>query len=117
MLENGSITRYVADQYGLKWEVTGGARRNHASMDTTINRQAFSLPKPRVGNKTVGYALLPDGDAVVISVTNVKNKSSDETGIAGLDSLFRVLGSRQGDMDYQEFQDTLTAMADINRVN
>ncbi|MCZ6502007.1 MAG: SurA N-terminal domain-containing protein [Gammaproteobacteria bacterium] len=117
MLESGSITRYVADQYGLKWEVTGEARRNHAGMDTTINREAFSLPKPQAGNKTVGYALLPDGDAAVISVTNVKNKSSDDTVIAGLDSLFRVLGERQGFMDYQAFQDSLTAIADINRVN
>ena len=117
MLESGSITRYVADQYGLKWEVTGEARRNHAGMDTTINREAFSLPRPRAGSKTVGYALLPGGDTAVISVTNVKNKSSGDKGISALDSFFRVLSARQGAMDYQEFQDSLTELADINRVN
>lgn len=117
MLESGSITRYVADQYGLKWEVTGEARRNHAAMDTTINREAFALPKPRAGNKTVGYVVLPTGDVAIISVTNVKNKNSDDVGPAELDNLFRVLATRQGAMEYQEFQDSLIETADINRLN
>jgi peptidyl-prolyl cis-trans isomerase D len=115
MLENGSITRYVADQYGLEWEVTGEARRNHPGMDASINQEAFSLPKPQPGDKTVGYTLLLDGDAAVISITNVRNKPAGETGMAELDSLIRILGARQGGMDYQEFQESLAEMADIDK--
>ncbi len=117
MLETGSITRYVADQYGLTWEVTGEARRNHAGMDMAINREAFSLPKPQTGNKSVGYAVLADGDAAVISVTNVRNKSNDEPGGAEQASLLRVLGVRQGSMDFQDFQESLNKTADISKVN
>ncbi len=117
MLEGGSITRYVADQYGLKWEVTGEARRNHPGMDVDINRGAFSLPKPQPGKKSVGYALLADGDAAAISVTNVRNKSDDETGDVEQASLARILGDRQGTLDYQDFQDSQNQSADISRVN
>ena len=117
MLEGGSITRYVADQYGLKWEVTGEARRNHPGMDVDINRGAFSLPKPQPGKKSVGYALLADGDAAAISVTNVSNKSDDETGDVEQASLARILGDRQGTLDYQDFQDSQNQSADISRVN
>ncbi len=117
MLEGGSITRYVADQYGLKWEVTGEARRNHPGMDVDNNRGAFSLPKPQPGKKSVGYALLADGDAAAISVTNVSNKSDDETGDVEQASLARILGDRQGTLDYQDFQDSQNQSADISRVN
>lgn len=117
MLEDGYITRYVADQYGLEWEVIGEARRGFAGMDVVINREAFSLPKPREDSKSVGYAMLLDGDAAVISVTNVKNKGDRELGINELDRLQRVLAIRQGAIDYQNFRDSLAQAADVFQTN
>lgn len=117
MLESGSITRYVADQFGLEWEVVGEARRSFAGMDRDINREAFLLPRPREGNKSVGYAKLPNGDAAVISVTNVQNKAEAELGPSEVVSLKRVLASRQGAIDFQNFQDSLVELADVARTN
>ena len=65
----------------------------------------------------MGYALLADGDAAAISVTNVSNKSDDETGDVEQASLARILGDRQGTLDYQDFQDSQNQSADISRVN
>ncbi len=117
MLESGSITRYVADQYGLKWEVVGAANRNQVGMDPAINRKAFSLPKPLEGNKSVGYTQLSDGGVAVISVTNVRNVKDGLIGVRELEGLQRLLATRQGNDDYQEFQESLLAKARITRNN
>ncbi|HIE82350.1 MAG TPA: hypothetical protein EYQ00_00210 [Dehalococcoidia bacterium] len=59
MLEDGSITRFVADEYNLKWTVVAAATRNQrGGLDPQINREAFSLPRPAENNKSIGYAVL-----------------------------------------------------------
>ena len=117
LLNTGSITRFVADKFGLKWEVVGEAGRNQLGLDREIVTEAFSLARPVEGSKTVGSAILPDGDAVVLSVTNVTNKP--ETGMAEteLTSLARVLAVQQGTHDYFEFRETLGEDGAIDRVN
>jgi peptidyl-prolyl cis-trans isomerase D len=116
MLEDGSITRYVADQYALEWEVVGGATRNQTGMDVTISQQAFSLPKPQESEKSVGYTLLPDGGAAVLSVTNVVNfEQSPQAQPFG--PLAQILGTRQGTLEYTEYQTSLLDRADVSRLN
>lgn len=115
MLEDGSITRYVADQYGLKWTVVSEASRNDRDIDAEINREAFSLARPADGNKSVGYVNLTNGDTAVVSVTNVQNKSSTDIDVSNLNSLARVLASREGASDYQELRDYLAATGDISK--
>ncbi len=114
MLASGSITRFVADKYGLEWTVVPNAGRNSAGIDRQINTEAFSLPRPSEGNKSVGYATLANGDTAVISVTNVVNKEEDATELAGLQSLARVLAAREGATDYQELRDQLAADGDVD---
>ena len=115
MLEDGSITRYVADQFGLEWTVVSEASRNDQEIDAEINRKAFSLARPSAGNKTVGYATLSNGDTAVVSVTNVQNKPESEIDLANLESLARVLATREGSTDYVEFRDDLKANGNISR--
>lgn len=115
MLEDGSITRFVADQFGLEWTVVSEASRSDREIDAEINRKAFSLARPADGNKAVGYVALSNGDTAVVSVTNVQNKSSEEIDVANLDSLARVLASREGSTDYLEFRDNLKANGKISK--
>jgi len=107
MLEDGSITRFVADKFNLQWTVVGEAKRNQIGLDREINREAFSLPRPSDGNKSVGYAVLLNGDAAVLVVTNVQNKTESDSTPEDLISLGRVLASQQGISDYREFRDNL----------
>ena len=106
MLESGSITRFVADKYDLKWEVSSKTTRNQLTFDREISTQAFTLPRPAEGNKSVGYAVLSNGDAVVMSVTNVNNKADKESD-SDLSRLAKVLGAQQGLSEYQEFRSSL----------
>jgi peptidyl-prolyl cis-trans isomerase D len=116
MLEEGSVTRYVADQYDLEWQVTAAASRNQAGLDREINQEAFQLPRPAEGSKSVGYAVLADGDTAVISVTNVVNKSQSELPVGELATLSRVLGAQKGSHQLNEFRQQLEDNADVERL-
>jgi peptidyl-prolyl cis-trans isomerase D len=117
LLETGSITRFVADKFGLEWEVVGKAGRNQLGLDREIVSEAFSLPRPVEDTKAIGSAILSDGDAVVLSVTNVKNSSESSMASTELTSLSRVLAVQQGTHDYFEFRETLATDGNVDRVN
>ncbi len=117
LLNTGSITRFVADKFGLEWVVVGQAGRNQLGLDREIVVEAFSLPRPAEGSKTVGSAILADGDAVVLSVTNVTNKPKTGMAETELTSLARVLAVQQGTHDYFEFRETLGEDGSIDTVN
>lgn len=117
LLETGSITRFVADKFGLEWEVVGKAGRNQLGLDRQIVSEAFSLPRPVEGTKSVGSAILLDGDAVVLSVTNVTNSPESNMASTELTSLSRILAVQQGTHDYLEFRETLGTDGDVDRIN
>jgi peptidyl-prolyl cis-trans isomerase D len=117
LLETGSITRFVADKFGLEWEVVGKAVRNQLGLDREIVSEAFSLPRPAEGTKSIGSSMLLDGDAVVLSVTNVTNSSESSMVSTELTSLSRVLAVQQGTHDYFEFRETLATDGNVDRVN
>jgi peptidyl-prolyl cis-trans isomerase D len=115
MLASGSLTRYVADQLGLTWQVVPEIGRNQMGMDSEINEAAFKLPRPEEGNKSVGYKVLSDGDAAIVSVTNVKNAPIGEFEADRIDGLSRILANQRGFIEYQEFRDQLRATAEIEK--
>ncbi|NQV64777.1 MAG: hypothetical protein HQ497_05365 [SAR86 cluster bacterium] len=116
MLEGGSVARYVADQFDLVWSVVAKAQRNQPNLAADIGRYAFSLPRPREGNKSVGYTLLGDGDAAIVSVTNVQNKSAGDD-VQNVASLARILSSQQGSGDFLDWREGLALNATVNRSN
>ncbi len=117
LLEDGSITRFVADQFGLVWQVSGDTPRNGAAVDNEVVREAFRLPRPPEGQKSVGWAQLSNGDAAVITVTRVENRPVDQIEQEGLGGFQRILAQQQGGYEYAEFRDQLRESANISRVN
>lgn len=115
MLEGGSITKYVADQFGLKWSVHGQINRNQIGLDAEIVREAFRLPRPAEGEKTLGSTLLRNGDSVVVSVTKVTNKDVTSLKSDELRNLGRYLAVQRGRNDYYEFRAELKQQAEISR--
>ncbi len=115
MLESGSVTRFVADQYGLEWQVFSSAGRTQTDLDPDIRNHAFTLPRPVEGDKSIGYTSLPDGDVVVISVTNVVNRAESDLIATEMTGIGDFLVSQQGFLDFQEFQDNLSGTSDIER--
>lgn len=115
MLESGSITRFVADKYKLKWEVVPAVVRNQPGIDRAILSSAFKLPRPPEGGKSVGYTMLADGDAAVFSVTRVVNKAQDNLHVADLDRMRRALANQRGAYEFREFRDELADEGDVTK--
>jgi len=113
MLEQGDITRYVADQFGLEWKVEAAVQRYQSDVPAAIRDKAFSLPKPDSSSKSVGYTLLDTGGAAVISVTNVKAKESGSVGEADLQGLRQVMAMQLGGFDMQNYQRSRKQEADV----
>lgn len=114
MLESGSVTRFVADKFGLEWVVVGDAGRNQSGMDREINAEVFKLPRPPEGQKSVGYAVLSDGDAAVMTVTRITDKPDDGSDLS---TLGRILANQQGAYEFTEFRENLASLGDVERSN
>jgi peptidyl-prolyl cis-trans isomerase D len=115
MLKGGSITKFVADQFGLEWSVHAAINRNQLGLDAQIVRGAFRLPRPAEGDKSLGTAWLGNGDSVVISVTKVADKEDNSLPAAEIRNLGRYLAIQQGQNDYMEFRQQLKEKAEITR--
>ena len=113
MLEAGSLTRYVADQFDLSWTVVAAVKRMSLELDDEIREKAFALPRPIEGGKYLGYAFLDAGNVAVISVTNVANYPEAQVSGEEMASLSRALGSKQGSIDFNRLEGSLLADASV----
>ena len=116
-INGGSLSQYVANEYGLDWVVAPSLSRFARDIDPLVIREAFKLPRPADDKESLGTAMLLNGDSLVLRVSEVKNGRSTEVIEADVASVRENLASQLGTMDFQEFEDALTAEALIKRVN
>ena len=116
-INGGSLSQYVANEYGLEWNLAPSLSRFSRDVDPLVMREAFKLPRPADDKESLGIAILPNGDSLVLRVSEVINRPSTELAEAEVASFRESLASQLGSMDFQEFQDALTAEALIERVN
>ena len=115
MLESGSLTRFVADKYGLEWVRSEQTPRNKLDLDREILEEAFRLQRPAEGDKSVSAVSLTNGDAAVVSVTKVDNAAQDASSNQQLDSISRALAARKGNLDFTEFSSQLESEYEVER--
>ena len=115
-LASGSLTRVVADEYGLEWQVVSEASRDATDLDSGIRDKAFSLSRPQPDGKSTDYTILPNGDVVVVTATNVANRAESQISSAEVAGLARVMASQLGMADFQEYQDSLVTNADVEKI-
>ena len=115
MLESGSLTRFVADKYDLEWVRSEQTPRQKFDIDREILNEGFRLPRPAEGGKSVSAISLANGDAVVVSVSQVENGSLDATPNQQLDAIAGALAGRLGGNDFAEFRNELEAFFDVER--
>ena len=115
MLESGSLTRFVADKYGLEWVRSEQTPRNKLDLDREILEEAFRLQRPAEGDKSVSAVSLTNGDAAVVSMTKVDNAAQDASSNQQLDSISRALAARKGNLDFTEFSSQLESEYEVER--
>lgn len=113
MLESGSITRFVADTYSLEWNVHADVTRRQSGIDQEVIDAAFKLPRPAINDKSVGTAVLRNGDAVVITVTKVSSDSSNRLDASNIGNLSVILGLQKGQADFGALRESFKASSDI----
>ena len=116
-INSGSLSQYVANEYGLDWVVAPSLSRFSRDIDPLVMREAFKLPRPADDKESLGSAILPNGDSLVLRVSEVTNRPSIELIEAEVASVRENLSSQLGLIDFQELEDSLTAEALIERVN
>jgi len=115
MLKSGSITRFVADQFGVEWKVIAGATRSQGGVDRQVIERAFQLARPAEGRKSVGHIGLANGDAAVVTVTGIQSTDPVSVPWTELQTLARALASRSGANDRTEYQADIVTQADVSR--
>lgn len=113
MLEAGSITRFVADTYSLRWTVHADVKRRQFGIDQEVIDAAFKLPRPAINAKSVGTAVLSNGDAVVITVTKVSGDISSTLDASNIGNLSVILGLQKGQADFGALRESFKANSDI----
>ena len=116
-INGGSLSQYVANEFGLNWVVAPSLSRASRDIDPLVMREAFKLPRPADDKESLGIAILPNGDSVVLRVSKVTNRPSKELIEAEVASVRENLSSQLGRIDFQELEDSLMEEASIERVN
>lgn len=114
-IEGGSLAQYVANEYNLNWEIKRGASRYMREVAPQILREAFTLPRPALNKESLGYSILQNGDSVVLRVSAVTNKPEEELPEIELASIKSNLPGQLGAVDFQDFENSLTAEASLER--
>jgi peptidyl-prolyl cis-trans isomerase D len=116
-ISSGSLAQYVADEYELAWEAVAAATRFQPEVDRVVLQEAFSLPRPAASKESLGAATMPNGDAIVLRISGVQNKDVSEMSEVELSTLRQGIANQIGTIDFQEFEDSLTREADLERIN
>ncbi|MDH5738065.1 MAG: peptidylprolyl isomerase, partial [Gammaproteobacteria bacterium] len=104
MLEEGSLTRYIENEFEVDFQNLPDATRNQLGMDRAINEEGFRLPRPAPDGKSIGQGVLSNGDAFVITVTRVNDVQGDELLKEDVSNIGRVLATRSGQNNYASFR-------------
>jgi len=116
-INGGSLSQYVANEYGLDWVLAPSLSRFSRDIDPLVIREAFKLPRPADDQESLGTAILPNGDSLVLRVSEVTNRPSIELTDAEIANVRENLALQLGSMDFQEFENALAEKASIQRVN
>jgi peptidyl-prolyl cis-trans isomerase D len=114
-LREGDSAGVVARALGLEWQVVEGARRDQAELPLAVARRAFELPRPAVDGRSIGSAVIGEGDFAVVTVTRVVDGDPDAMRTAERESLRAQLQQAIGNQDFEALFRTVRDDARIRR--
>lgn len=112
-LEQGKSLQTLAEEQGLEWQVKTDVQRNDGSGDSELLTFVFGLPKPQSAKPVNTSLVMPEGDAAVVQLIEVKAGKTPELAAQQLTALKQRLAQDLGDTELSTYQDSLRAEAKI----
>ena len=84
-------------------------------MPQSVLKAAFSLPRPILGKKSLGEAVLSDGDKMIVTVTRVKDGDISTMSDTDIEKIKLDLEGRSSELDFAAMYNTLEAESSIKR--
>lgn len=113
-LNAGEDRNAVVTAAKLAWEKNAAVERSSAKPARQVVQKAFELPKPEQGKYSNTIIDSPNGDVVLLSVSNVANRKVDRTDDEK-QQFSKGLAYRFGVMEMEGFLATLEAKASIQK--
>jgi len=93
-----------------------GVNRAQRDLPAEVLQEAFKVPHPAEGGASYASVALGDGGRAVLAVTGVQQGAAGELGEEERTTMRAVLGSRNGQYDYQDLLTELNAKAEVERL-
>jgi peptidyl-prolyl cis-trans isomerase D len=112
-LRQGKNPLELASQHQLQWEAANDIKRDERKLHLEIVRTAFGLSRPEANKSSLGSAVFPSGDYVLVRVLAVKDGKTD--GIDGTErqGLRRELAENYGEGEFNGVAKALRAQGDV----
>lgn len=106
-LQEGAATGTIAGLYGLDWQRQDGLTRDDASVPGRLREEAFALPHPSPGDRSIGSVELPDGSQVVVVVTDLRSGDPATLSSAEREQLENLLRNSLGEQEFETYRQAL----------
>lgn len=112
-VEQGGDLQALAGEFGGEVKKPGLVRRDQESVDQPVLAEAFRLPRPGQGERSVGSVRLANGDQALIVVTRVVPGEMDDLPQAERQVLEARLSRQQGLAQFEGLVESLREQTDI----
>lgn len=113
MLQKGGNIQKLANENGLRWQVTPSATRNSGGVDRQIITRAFELPAPGDGKQSIDRVDLRNGDVVLLSISKVKEGKEGDMPEAQREGMKSYLGRSDGYSAFDVYQKNARKTAEV----
>ena len=116
-IRGGSLSQYVANEYGLVWARKLSVSRSSKDIEPFILKEVFKLPKPGHSQESLGSFTVSGGDSYVLRLSRAENRSSLELTESEILAVRQNLALQFGRADFQELETSLIDEASVQRFN
>ncbi|HKK17030.1 MAG TPA: SurA N-terminal domain-containing protein [Gammaproteobacteria bacterium] len=113
-LDAGESFSSIAEREQIEWNTETDIKRDDLSVNRSILRQAFSLPRPGGDGPSVAGVAQGTGDYAVVAVLAAREPEADSIKGKEIEKTRSQLEASRSGQDWQRYLDQLMADADIS---
>lgn len=113
-LEAGESFSTIAEREQIEWETATDIKRDDISVNRSILREAFRLPRPGDNSPSIGGVAQGTGDYAVVAVLAARQPEADSIKGREIQKTRSQLEASRSGRAWQQYLDQLMADADIS---